>query len=182
MTYLDNRPSREGRSRARRPDGGRRHPQARAGAEVHAPAHQAVRPHAAGHGRPDGLAEAADLEDQVRQPHPAPPGQEATALPPAQRRADLSRSSSTPSCSRPRCASPTRCWEDSIERGELRQTMMEMIADAISRDMEEVLVSGDTASADRSSPRWTACSKQATSHVVDAAGCADLEGPAARSR
>ena len=38
------------------------------------------------------------------------PGQEATALPPAQRAApDLSRSSSTPSCSRPRCASPTRC-------------------------------------------------------------------------
>jgi hypothetical protein len=59
--------------------------------------------------------------------------------------------------------------EDSIERGELRQTMMEMIADAISRDMEEVLVSGDTASADPFLATMDGVLKQATSHVVDAA-------------
>ena len=38
--------------------------------------------------------------------------------------------------------------EDSIERGELRQTIMEMLADAIARDMEDVAINGDTASVD----------------------------------
>ena len=60
--------------------------------------------------------------------------------------------------------------EDSIGRGELRQTMMAMIADAISRDMEEVLISGDTASVDPFLATMDGVLKQATSHVVDAAG------------
>jgi HK97 family phage major capsid protein len=60
--------------------------------------------------------------------------------------------------------------EDSIERGELRQTIMEMMADAIARDMEEVIVNGDTASADPFLATMDGVLKQATSHVVDAAG------------
>jgi hypothetical protein len=60
--------------------------------------------------------------------------------------------------------------EDSIERGELRQTIMEMIADAIARDMEEVAINGDTASADPFLATMDGVLKQATSHVVDAAG------------
>jgi len=60
--------------------------------------------------------------------------------------------------------------EDSIERGELRQTIMEMMAEAISRDMEEVLINGDTVSVDPFLAVMDGVLKQATSNVVDAAG------------
>lgn len=59
--------------------------------------------------------------------------------------------------------------EDSIERGELRQTIMEMMAEAISRDMEEVLINGDTLSADPFLAVMDGVLKQATSNIVDAA-------------
>jgi hypothetical protein len=58
--------------------------------------------------------------------------------------------------------------EDSIERGELRQTIMSMMADAISRDMEEVAIQGDTASSDEFLSQFDGLLKQATSHVVNA--------------
>jgi HK97 family phage major capsid protein len=60
--------------------------------------------------------------------------------------------------------------EDSIERGELRQTIMEMMAEAISRDMDEVIINGDTASGDAFLAVLDGVLKQATSNVVDAAG------------
>ncbi|MEY4225950.1 MAG: hypothetical protein RL190_707, partial [Actinomycetota bacterium] len=60
--------------------------------------------------------------------------------------------------------------EDSIERGELRQTIMEMMAEAISRDMEDVLINGDTLSADPFLAVMDGVLKQATSNVVDAGG------------
>lgn len=60
--------------------------------------------------------------------------------------------------------------EDSIERGELRQTIMEMLSEAISRDMEELAINGDTASADPFLATMDGLLKQATSNVVDAAG------------
>jgi HK97 family phage major capsid protein len=60
--------------------------------------------------------------------------------------------------------------EDSIERGELRQTIMEMMAEAISRDMDEVIVNGDTASGDAFLAVMDGVLKQATSNQVDAAG------------
>ena len=59
--------------------------------------------------------------------------------------------------------------EDSIERGELRQTIMEMMAEAISRDMEEVLINGDTLSADPFLAVMDGVLKQTTSNIVDAA-------------
>ena len=60
--------------------------------------------------------------------------------------------------------------EDSIERGQLRQTIMEMMADAIARDMEEIAISGDTASTDPFLAKMDGIIKQAKSNVVDAAG------------
>lgn len=58
--------------------------------------------------------------------------------------------------------------EDSIERQELRQTIMQILADAISRDMEEVAVNGDTGSGDAFLAKFDGILKQATSNVVDA--------------
>ncbi len=60
--------------------------------------------------------------------------------------------------------------EDNIERGELRQTILEMIAEAAGRDMEEVIIAGDTASPDPFLAVLDGILKQAKSHVVDAAG------------
>jgi hypothetical protein len=60
--------------------------------------------------------------------------------------------------------------EDSIERGELRQTIVEMIAEAVARDMEEVAINGDTASVDPFLATMDGLLKQASSNIVDAAG------------
>jgi hypothetical protein len=60
--------------------------------------------------------------------------------------------------------------EDSIERGQLRQTIMQLMAEAISRDMEEVIVSGDTNNSDPFLAKLNGVLKQATSHLVDAQG------------
>jgi hypothetical protein len=60
--------------------------------------------------------------------------------------------------------------EDSVERGELRQTIMELLAEAIGRDMEEVLIMGDTKSPDPFLAQLDGVLVQTTSHVVDAGG------------
>lgn len=59
--------------------------------------------------------------------------------------------------------------EDSIERAELRQTIMQILGDAISRDMEEVALQGDTTSSDSFLAKFDGLLKQVTSHTVDAA-------------
>ena len=59
--------------------------------------------------------------------------------------------------------------EDSIERGELRQTIMEMLSEAIARDMEELAINGDTASADPFLATMDGILKQSTSNIVNAA-------------
>ena len=58
--------------------------------------------------------------------------------------------------------------EDSIERGQLRQTIMQLMAEAISRDIDEVIIRGDTASADPFLAKLNGILKQATSNIVDA--------------
>jgi HK97 family phage major capsid protein len=58
--------------------------------------------------------------------------------------------------------------EDSIERGDLRQTIMQMLADAIARDMDEVIVQGDTASGDAFLAQFNGVLKQAATNTVDA--------------
>ena len=99
------------------------------------------------------------------------PGQEATAIPAAQRvKPDLSQVELDAKLFKGEVRLSDEVLEDSIERGELRQTLMEMMADAISRDMEEILVNGDTASADPFLATLDGVLKQATSNVVDAAG------------
>jgi len=60
--------------------------------------------------------------------------------------------------------------EDNIERGELRQTILEMIAEAAGRDMEEIVINGDKTSADPFLAVLDGVLKQSTSHVVDVAG------------
>jgi hypothetical protein len=60
--------------------------------------------------------------------------------------------------------------EDSVERGELRQTIMELITEAIGRDMEEVLIMGDLQSPDPYLAQLDGILVQTVSHVVDAGG------------
>jgi len=60
--------------------------------------------------------------------------------------------------------------EDSIERGDLRQTIMDLIAEAIARDMEEVIIRGDKTSADPFLAQLDGLLVQTVSHVVDAGG------------
>jgi len=99
------------------------------------------------------------------------PGQEATALVAADRaKPDMTSVELDAKLFKAEVRLSDEVLEDSIERGELRQTIMEMIAEAISRDMEEVVVKGDTASVDPFLAVMDGVLKQATSHVVDAAG------------
>jgi HK97 family phage major capsid protein len=101
------------------------------------------------------------------------PGQEATALAPADRaRPDLSFLELDAKLFKAEVHLSDEVLEDNIERGELRQTILEMIAEAAGRDMEEVVINGDTASADPFLATMDGLLKQATSHVVDAAGVA----------
>ena len=101
------------------------------------------------------------------------PGAEATALPLADRaRPDLSEVELDAKLFKAEVRLSDEVIEDSIERGELRQTIMEMMAEAISRDMEEVLINGDTLSADPFLAVMDGALKQATSNVVDAGGAA----------
>ena len=99
------------------------------------------------------------------------PGQEATALGVADRsKPDLSQVELDAKLFNAEVRLSDETLEDSIERGELRQTIMEMMAEAISRDMEEVIINGDVASADPFLAVMDGTLKQATNNVVDAAG------------
>lgn len=60
--------------------------------------------------------------------------------------------------------------QDSIEGGGLRQTIMEEMGKAISRDMDEVIVQGDTASAEPFLAKFDGILKAAVTNVVDAGG------------
>ena len=99
------------------------------------------------------------------------PGAEATALGAGDRvKPDLSQVELDAKLFKAEVRLSDETLEDSIERGQLRQTIMEMMAEAIARDMEEVVVNGDTASADAFLAVMDGVLKQAASNVVDAAG------------
>jgi len=99
------------------------------------------------------------------------PGAEATALQAGERaRPDLSQVELDAKLLKAEVRLSDEVLEDSIERGELRQTIMEMMAEAISRDMEEVLINGDKLSGDPFLAVMDGLIKQATSNVVDAGG------------
>jgi hypothetical protein len=65
---------------------------------------------------------------------------------------------------------PNEVLEDNIERDQLKQTIMQLMGEAISRDMDEVVVQGDPASSDPFLANLPAGGMlvQSTSHVVDA--------------
>jgi HK97 family phage major capsid protein len=99
------------------------------------------------------------------------PGQEGTALGAADRtKPDFSDVELDAKLFKAEVRMSDEVLEDSIERGELRQTIMEMMSDAIARDMEEVAISGNTASTDPFLATMNGMLKQSTSNVVDAAG------------
>lgn len=62
-----------------------------------------------------------------------------------------------------------RVLSENIEQGELRQTIMQLLAPAVGRDLEEVVISGDVASADPFLAQFDGIIVQAQSTVVDAA-------------
>jgi hypothetical protein len=57
--------------------------------------------------------------------------------------------------------------EDNIEGERLRDTIMSLLAEAVSRDMEEVIVNGDTASSDPFLAAFDGVLKRATSNLVN---------------
>ncbi|GAB1376882.1 hypothetical protein MASR1M48_17340 [Lactococcus petauri] len=57
--------------------------------------------------------------------------------------------------------------EDSIERGDLKDTIIEIMAQRVALDMEEVIVKGDTASGDAFLAKFDGLLKQADANVVD---------------
>lgn len=57
--------------------------------------------------------------------------------------------------------------EDSIERGDLKNTIIELMAQRTALDMEEMVVKGDTASGDAFLAKFDGLLKTATSNVVD---------------
>lgn len=58
--------------------------------------------------------------------------------------------------------------EDSIERGDLRNTVMQQMGESIARDMDEISVQGDTTSGDSFLASFDGMLAQATSNTVDA--------------
>ncbi len=57
--------------------------------------------------------------------------------------------------------------EDSIERGALRQTIMQLMAERVALDIDEILVRGDTNSTDPYLAQFNGLIKQVTSNVYD---------------
>ncbi len=99
------------------------------------------------------------------------PGVEAQALAAGDRaKPDLSRVELDAQLFKAEVRLDNEVLEDNIERAELRQTIMQMMAERIALDIEEVVVLGDTASGDPLLAKTDGIIKQSTSHVYDAAG------------
>lgn len=62
--------------------------------------------------------------------------------------------------------------EDNIEDGDLKNTVLQMMAEAVSRDVDEIMISGDTASSDTFLAQFDGILKAATSNVVNAGSAA----------
>lgn len=95
-------------------------------------------------------------------------GQEATALPAGDRaKPDLGKVELDAQLFKGEVRLDNEVLEDSIEREELRQTIMQLMAEAVSRDMEEVVINGDVNSSDPFLAKFNGILKAASSHVVD---------------
>jgi HK97 family phage major capsid protein len=100
-------------------------------------------------------------------------GAEAAALPASERaKPELSQVELDAKLFKAEVRLSNEVLEDSIERGALRQTIMQLIGEQVATDMDEIIAQGDTASADPTLAQLDGILKQATSHVVDAAGAA----------
>ena len=99
------------------------------------------------------------------------PGAEATALAAGDRvKPDLSKVELDAKLFKAEVHLNNETLEDSIERDQLRNTVMTIMAEAISRDMEEVVLNGDTGSGDPFLAVLDGIVAQATSNVVAAPG------------
>ena len=95
-------------------------------------------------------------------------GAEATALASGDRvKPDLSKTELSAKLFKAQVDLNDEVLEDNIEQGSLRQTVMELLGEAISRDMDEILVQGDTGSGDTFLASFDGMLAAATSNVVD---------------
>jgi Phage capsid family len=98
-------------------------------------------------------------------------GEEAVALPVADRaKPDLFRVELNAQLFKAEIRLNNETLEDSIERDQLRQTIMELMAERIATDTHELVINGDTASVDPFLAQFSGILKQATSHTFDAGG------------
>lgn len=98
-------------------------------------------------------------------------GEEARALTEAERaKPDLSQVELDAQLFKAEVRLNNEVLEDSIEQGVFRQTVMELMAERIALDMDEVIWNGDTASTDPFLAKFNGVRKQVASNLVDAAG------------
>ncbi len=96
---------------------------------------------------------------------------ESTPLPEADRsKPDLSKVELDAKLMRAQVNLNDEVLEDSIEQGSLRQTVMELMGEAISRDIDEIVVNGDTSSGDAFLAQFDGMLAAATSNVVAGGG------------
>lgn len=99
------------------------------------------------------------------------PAQEATALAVADRaKVDLSKIELDAKEVKAEVDLNNSVLEDSIERDTLRQTIMQMMGQAISRDIDELVIQGDTSSTDPYLALFDGLLAKATSNIVNAGG------------
>ena len=99
------------------------------------------------------------------------PGSEATALSAGDRSApDLSKVELDAQLYKAEVRLSDEILEDSIERAQLRQTVMTLMAERIALDSDELTANGDTGSADAFLATLNGIRAQATSNVVNAGG------------
>jgi hypothetical protein len=63
---------------------------------------------------------------------------------------------------------PNEVLEDNIERDQLKQTIMQLMGEAVARDVDEITVRGDTASTDTFLAQFNGILKQTVTNSVDA--------------
>lgn len=96
-------------------------------------------------------------------------GQEATALPVGDRaKPNFTNVEHDAKLFKAEVRMTNEVLEDNIEGERLRDTIMSIMAEAISRDMDEVIVQGDTTSSDPFLAQFDGLLKRAATNVVDA--------------
>jgi len=97
------------------------------------------------------------------------PGAEYVALLPAQRsKPDLSKVNLVSKLFKGQVNLSYEVLEDSIEQDTLKQTIMQLMGEAIARDVDEILVRGDVTSLDPFLAQFDGILKQITSNIVNA--------------